>query len=307
VASSEAISLGDISIRDSRGHYHPGTTDAEYLPVRHLAQSVFLGHDWRKCIFAMYTGYFDASGDLTDVGFVVSGYVATVEDWERFDGNWRIALAHDNVPYFHMKEFAHFKGPFEGWQGQDSRRANFLGRLADIISETARRGFSTAVTNQVFNEVNEEYCLEEHFGNPYAFCGLNCAVHTRRWLRNKKYEVPVKYIFEYGDQGWHHLEKSFERSHFPPPIRERKRSKTNPIGPTPLEAADFAAWENLKATRTAEFGNLLSMGHLRKSFASLMNITDNEWGIYTHKHLVDLCKKLRIPLRKNLGDWGHSS
>ncbi|MGA2077448.1 MAG: hypothetical protein ABSH52_28500, partial [Terriglobia bacterium] len=26
VASSEAISLGDISIRDSRGHYHPGTT-----------------------------------------------------------------------------------------------------------------------------------------------------------------------------------------------------------------------------------------------------------------------------------------
>jgi hypothetical protein len=59
--------------------------------------------------------------------------------------------------------------------------------------------------------------------------------------------------------------------------------------------------------RTAEFGNLLSMGHLRKSFASLMNITDNEWGIYTHKHLVDLCKKLRIPLRKNLGDWGHSS
>lgn len=281
--------------------------DSEYSPIQHLARSVFLGHDWRKCIFAMYTGYFDASGDLTDVGFVVSGYVATVEDWDRFDADWKIALAHDNVPYFHMQEFAHFKGPFKGWERQDNRRANFLARLVDIISQTTRRGFSTAVTNEVFKRVNEEYCLEEHFGNPYAFCGLNCAIHTRRWLRKKGYSFPVKYIFEHGDKGWHYLEDLFERSHLSLPIRERKRSMKNPIGPTPLEAADFAAWENLKATRTAEFGNLLSMAHLRKSLTNLMSTKSNEWGIYTYGHLVDLCRKLGIPLRKNLSDWARTS
>jgi hypothetical protein len=46
VASSEAISLGDISIRDSRGHYHPGTTFKQNLtypsPVLGRSSSIHL-------------------------------------------------------------------------------------------------------------------------------------------------------------------------------------------------------------------------------------------------------------------------
>jgi hypothetical protein len=47
--------------------------------IQHLARIVFLGRDWRKCFMA-FTANFDASGGSSELGKVVAGYVARVED-----------------------------------------------------------------------------------------------------------------------------------------------------------------------------------------------------------------------------------
>src|ERR1039458_8676679 len=53
-------------------------------PIEHLARVVFLGRDWRKCYMA-FARYSDASGGLINAAKVISGYIASVEDWQRFD------------------------------------------------------------------------------------------------------------------------------------------------------------------------------------------------------------------------------
>jgi len=82
-----------------------------------------------------FSAYFDAS--LGDGITVVAGWLGTTVAWESFDVDWRILLAQYDVPYFHMREFAHSTGAFKEWKGHDGRRANFLRKAVDIIGRNA--------------------------------------------------------------------------------------------------------------------------------------------------------------------------
>jgi len=56
----------------------------------------------------MYTAYFDESGSPVEgKALVVAGYVASVEQWLKFDDEWRETLACEGVKRFHMRDFAH--------------------------------------------------------------------------------------------------------------------------------------------------------------------------------------------------------
>ncbi len=249
----------------------------------------------------MFTAYLDASGSLNQPVICVAGYVATVKAWETFDTDWRIALAHDNVPYFHMKEFIACRGAFKDWTpDQVSRRANFLARLVDIIRVACRNGFQTltAIRKCDFDEINQGYLVRETFGNPYAFCALSCAVKTRFWKTELKIQEPIEYIFEHGDTGWMALKRAFDKFDLPIPIQKRKRNKNNPDGPTPLEAADFAAWEMHKVIATVEQKTVRSVNELRRSFHALHQIRgDKVWGVTTKSKFIKLCEDLGISKR----------
>jgi len=103
-------------------------------PFDHLCMSVRM--DRPDNIFGMfYTSYFDESGGL-DHGFIaVCGWLASVERWQRFEKEWKLLLSFHDVPYFHMKELAHFNGPYEKWLGKviTSPRTEFLKEAAGII------------------------------------------------------------------------------------------------------------------------------------------------------------------------------
>jgi predicted transcriptional regulator len=63
-------------------------------------------------------GYFDDSGDDNNPAhqhnaFVLAGYVADVESWKTFETLWRAVLDKHQVPYSHMRELAHFRGPYK--------------------------------------------------------------------------------------------------------------------------------------------------------------------------------------------------
>ena len=119
----------------------------------------------------MLSCYFDASYDSPPTVTVVSGWIASTAAWERFDTDWRILLARYEVPYFHMREFAHSVGPFASWKGEENKRANFLRNAVDIIRACALHGFACLVEHAPFNSVNAQYYLSEWVGTPYALAG----------------------------------------------------------------------------------------------------------------------------------------
>ena len=45
----------------------------------------------------------------------MAGLVAPMLNWEFFEANWKAALNRFDLPFFHMKDFAQFRGAFQRW------------------------------------------------------------------------------------------------------------------------------------------------------------------------------------------------
>ena len=82
--------------------------------LRHLAWSIWLNYDPDKRLMAMYSCYYDASSsqDTATKPLVVVGLLSTMKKWLKGDKEWEGVLFDFGVPYLHMKEFAHSRGPF---------------------------------------------------------------------------------------------------------------------------------------------------------------------------------------------------
>ena len=83
----------------------------------------------------MRTVYLDESGRAGHTEFVgIAGVDAEDAEWAAFDSNWNAALSRHGAPYLHMREFAHFGGPFKRWT-EEQRRAlmrDCLGAMNDL-------------------------------------------------------------------------------------------------------------------------------------------------------------------------------
>lgn len=265
-----------------------------------------MGHS-ALILFGMFRSYFDAAGG-EDQGFiVVAGWVSSVTLWERFEVDWRLALARAGVPYFHMKEFSQSKGPFKSWKSQEQRRANFIGVLAAIIRDYGMFGTGTYLDFNIFNNVNKAYCLREWEGNEYSLTARDCAAMATRWAINQNPPaLPMEYIFEDGDKGKGFLQRLMEMQGYPSPIfrpsRDRKAiiegHETEIKGVIPLQAADFAAYE-LRRARDLLHRNAWAEEH-RRSFLAL-NSVNTEWHTYADREdrLVGYCEMQGIPKRSN--------
>jgi hypothetical protein len=206
------------------------------------------------------TAYFDASGGVEHPVVIVAGYVSTVGKWEHFDYEWRKILGRRefNVPYFHMKEFAHSVGPFADWKGNEPRRRRFINALVGVIAKYAKAGFACMIKDSIWNSVNQSYPLEELYGCAFALAGRDCVNKTHHWgeeLHNYK-RNEIKCVFEAGDKGKGHLMRVVEEAQKPIPLFEYGRPKPQLAHPgtSPLQAADFAAWELLKIVAEGKEG-----------------------------------------------------
>jgi hypothetical protein len=92
----------------------------------------------------MLTTYFDEAGG-EDHGFtVVCGWVASIEQWDGFEVDWKLFLAKYDVPYFHMKELIPIpKGHFSKWSGRPDVIARFLRDAGHIVTSRVRQGSCT--------------------------------------------------------------------------------------------------------------------------------------------------------------------
>ena len=237
------------------------------------------------------TCYFDASYDQPRTVTVVSGWIGGVHAWERFDTDWKILLAKHELPYFHMREFAHSRGAFEhGWKGEENKRALFLSRAVDIIGTCALQGVACIVDHVAFEKVSKAFPkLVAIAGNPYSLAGRDCVAHANTYLKKDQRGLSVSYVFEAGDEGKGELMRLMERDQLPTPIFAPSADTANgDIGLTPLQAADFAAYEVLKNYRSGDED--LPFYKYRRSLIELAKIP-GWWGRYSEKDLVDLCQR----------------
>jgi hypothetical protein len=252
----------------------------------------------RAKLVGMFETYCDESGGL-DHGFIaVCGWLASVERWKEFEAEWNRMLAVYELPYLHMKEFAHFNGPFEKFLEPNlGRRNDFMKEATRIIRESVEFGFVCVVNYEDFRKVNARFQLKEHLRSPYALAGRFCIARANLWVRQQGYSPrDVAYVFEDGGPDMGGLVEVTKQAGIHIPTFSPSRDTEIQLGVVQLQAADFLAYEMRKAvvdrrdpmTKPEEF---------RKSFQAFFSC-DVEQGNYREEQLLGLCKTAKIPMRE---------
>jgi hypothetical protein len=128
----------------------------QQIPDHRNVDSV-LRREWRP----RYAGRFD--------GWFISDDVR----WKRFEREWRKILLEYGVTYFHMKEYAHSRGQFDGWEMGDPRRKSLMRRLTWVIKQNVMATVGRAVPVQDYEELVSPK-LPKASQTPYFLCFHSC-------------------------------------------------------------------------------------------------------------------------------------
>jgi hypothetical protein len=252
--------------------------------------------------------YFDES-DSKSLDFTfVCGWTAAIPEWQQFEYDWKIFLAKYDVPYFHMREYAHSVGPFKKWKGKEGTRSNFMRTAASIICDTIQHGFVCCVSNEVFDEVDRAWELTSEFRSPYALAGRTCASLANEWQRNNTSDPSeMAYVFEDGgpdEVGLCHAMGQI-KPRLPAPIfqpgRHSKPTNKWPNGRqglVQLQAADYLAYEMSKFA-TDHRAIKAGLRNFRISLGVLPEKKVKRF-FFTTRKLVGLCLMLNINKRAEI-------
>ncbi len=246
----------------------------------------------------MLTAYFDEAieKDFT----VVCGWVSDVNGWEGFEVDWTLFLAKYEVPYFHMKEFAQFKGPFAKWKDNETRRRQFLSDALDIAQSRTLRSFVCGIQEVLFNRVNRSYKLAETFHSCYALIGREAMDWANRYS-HKAARSEVKCIFEDGgpDKGGllaaADVAPMVSSPDFEPSRDIRDRKKGLRRGLIQLQAADFLAYELRKFW--ADYPKYRSGERIPRESFRKFGARKPDVRLMTQERAVAICQRYSIGLR----------
>lgn len=279
----------------------------------HLARSVLGARYFSgESLFAMFTFYADESGDqwcedgkLHDFTFVC-GYIASVEQWERFEIDWRLFLAKYDVTAFHMKHFAHSVGEFTKWKDNKWKptRDNFMADAAEIIRGVSSHGFVAFLSQSIFDQADRKFKLKEACGTPYGVAGRVCADLVRSWgIRNGIDPCDLEYVFEARETDKGGLMRAMTqlRPLLPSPIfkpgKDQKPTKKCPDGKravVQLQSADYLVYEIHKMF-TDQVKQVTGRA-IRKSFTAIAGIPTAKESL-TDTALECFCTRYRIERR----------
>ena len=235
--------------------------------------------------------YFDDSGHPDDQdAVVVAGWVAKVDQWYLWEQGWKKVLADYGIKsgIFHMADFeaaaktADSHNEYSDMSAQE--RIVFRDKLMNLIATRARSSFCSLIPMRDYKEVNEEYYFEEWLGKPYAFAAISVMQKLRAWKKQYAPSDPLVTFFEDGTKHKGDLMSVFKQFRFDTPIFVKKSDVT------PLQAADYIAWECFNTFRT---------GDVRPAFKQLIYSTmgADKHGMFTSERLIEACNDISVPKR----------
>lgn len=246
----------------------------------------------------MFIAALDASGSEDTAIFVVAGFVAPESAWESFGRQWQDRLNLENLPYFHMREFAHSVGPWKSWKGDERRRRNLYGDLISIIVETVSLKVGSVIAVSRFERIPQD--LREHFRfTKYSLAARTVAADIRRWTQRERITINIPMVFEDGDKGKGDLMAVFENDQLPmPQFRNKVDTVAGAALVAPLQAADIIAYEIYNAAEKAERDALSTM----RWAIGVLDKIPGEPGIYLEHNIEDFVAGARLTQRLN--EWG---
>jgi hypothetical protein len=230
----------------------------------------------------MSTVYGDGSGSESgERATVVACFFNSAKNWDEFDRRWRALLERFQVPYLHMREFAHSVGPFTKWKGEEHLRREFLQEALNIIETTGCISFATLVDSDAFVDFERRHGQTRSINGAYVFAARVCLSKISGWCQHGRLRKPVEYIFEDGDANQNVLRAIMRQDGEPEPIFRPKISVDPQRSIVPLQAADLLAYELLKGHRD------FNTGRLRHPLKELERM-NHHWGIYDETNIDTL-------------------
>jgi len=227
-----------------------------------LGSAIFVNSPFLESrLMAMFTIYFDASGNSVDQPFVVvAGYIANYIQWRYFGHFW--AKVHKDFGLdlpFHMSEFmAAMQNP--RYAGQRNARKDYVALAKDsdkaedflIHLSMAQASFiNCAVTSivpmNIYNDVSSLLDLRDSIP-PYALAARMCMDLVRLWERHFDAPEPVECIFEQGDFGQGKFSDLMVDEGMALPVYKKKEDFPG------IQAADHYAWERAFMMREIALG-----------------------------------------------------
>jgi hypothetical protein len=257
----------------------------------------FMGR-WPVSLMTKFIAYFDGSGSPDEtIAVVVAGFVAPAEQRIEFERNWNDCLTDFSVSSLHMRDFAHSRGDFTAWKGDEDKRRRFLGRLISIIKVRVWHTFASAVIMEDYRKVDAKFCFHE-FSKPFALAGGTCVAKVYRWAKRWcKVGDELAIVFEDGDKDKGDLMRAVKK-HFD--LTPSFLAKEKSVG---FQAADLLAYEHLQANakiRRSETGRVFE-DQLRRPIMELSTIPggrgDNDWGFHMEDDMTDSCIKDGVATR----------
>lgn len=140
-------------------------------------------------------GFFDESGihDVSNIT-VVAGWIASVEEWEKFERHWKLLLKNERLTAFHYTDFDNNRGEFKRWS--KSRKEQVIQNIFKIIDSRDLRGFSGAIHMPEYKGVvSGSGTRLENKPSPYLICQQYCLE-----MVSKKVAQDVYYVFDRQDE-----------------------------------------------------------------------------------------------------------
>jgi hypothetical protein len=187
-------------------------------------------------------GYFDESGHSSSTEFfALAAFVSDHLEWEQFDKQWRKALERNGAPYLHMREFAHFRGPFTGWT--EERRRSLLGECVTAINSINAIAVGAAMLVEDFNTLDHKG--QSRLQDPFFCCFQEVVrgVALNATFKHKGYKAHM--VFSQQDQFRPKAMKLWNAIVYDSDVRARMGSlKFRNMRDVPaLQAADLLAYE----------------------------------------------------------------
>jgi len=248
--------------------------NSAYSLIEHLGKTLWASR-WREGCLAVYSAYFDASGQETDKYVAVSGFIVHANTWIDWERDWLECLVRREIvnkhgdPEFHMSDCANCEYFFEGWEEtREQERQHLLHDLADIISSHLSRKASCIIkVDEYIKHIDQD--LREDFGmsGAYVLGGRTCAARIKEWCKKEKLPAlpDVKFFFEHGDPKELQLDlrHRFLEDDYPEPLFMRKKNRYSDTGKlldhglVPFQASDILAY---LTNQDAKFSNRRDWG-----------------------------------------------
>ena len=196
----------------------------------------------------------DTGNDPKVFAFNFAGWVANVEEWERFSDAWRSELNRKpSIKYFKHNEAKGQTGEFTGWQPADCDRKMLS--LAQVIAKHEVYGVVTGIRHAVVAALLKHSVASPkelrsvlHFSRPYDWCFHSITTMVLQYQVNLATGEPVDFIFDEGDSAFEDCSRLYRqlKTILPPAMKAIAGcvSEGNDKTLMPLQAADLLAGQS---------------------------------------------------------------